>query len=79
MSVCPHRIAAVLGCAGILLFLPIHATAQTSAQTPNELDAFMEKVLARREVSRRTLDEYVLDETEGFESLPHRQLSCSIH
>jgi len=67
--VCPHRIAAVLGCAGILLFLPIHATAQTSAQTPNELDAFMEKVLARREVNRRTLDEYVLDETEGFEIL----------
>jgi len=55
--VCPHRIAAVLGCAGILLFLPIHATAQTSAQTPNELDAFMGKVLARREVNRRTLDE----------------------
>ena len=35
----------------------------------NELDAFMEKVLARREVNRKTLEQYVLDETEGFEIL----------
>src|SRR3954465_5565268 len=35
----------------------------------NELDVFMEKVLARREVNRKTLDQYVLDETEGFEIL----------
>jgi hypothetical protein len=36
---------------------------------PNELDAFMQKVLARREVNRQTLKEYVLDEAEGFEIL----------
>jgi len=35
----------------------------------NDLDTFMEKVLARREVNRRTLDQYVLDESEGFEIL----------
>jgi hypothetical protein len=29
----------------------------------------MEKVLARREVNRRTLEQYILDETEGFELL----------
>jgi hypothetical protein len=33
------------------------------------LDAFMEKVLARREVNRTTLNQYVLDETEAFEIL----------
>jgi hypothetical protein len=35
----------------------------------NELDAFMAQVLARREVNRKTLEQYVLDETEGFEIL----------
>ena len=35
----------------------------------NELDAFMEKVLARREVNRKTLDQYILDEAEFFEIL----------
>jgi Omp85 superfamily domain/Surface antigen variable number repeat len=35
----------------------------------NELDVFMEKVLARREVNRKTLDQYILDETESFEIL----------
>ena len=33
----------------------------------NELDAFMAKVLAKREVNLKTLDQYVLDEVEGFE------------
>jgi hypothetical protein len=35
----------------------------------SELDAFMERVLARREVNRRVLNDYILDETEGFEIL----------
>jgi Omp85 superfamily domain/Surface antigen variable number repeat len=39
------------------------------AAPDNELDAFMEKVLARREVNRKTLAEYVLDEVERFEIL----------
>jgi hypothetical protein len=34
-----------------------------------DLDAFMKKVLARREVNRQTLDQYVLDEVEEFEIL----------
>jgi len=35
----------------------------------SDLDAFMKKVLARREVNRAHLKEYVLDETEAFEIL----------
>jgi Omp85 superfamily domain/Surface antigen variable number repeat len=35
----------------------------------NELDAFMEKVLARREVNRKTLEQYILDEVERFDLL----------
>jgi hypothetical protein len=42
---------------------------QAAAEAPNELDVFMEKVLARREANRRTLEQYILDETEGFELL----------
>jgi hypothetical protein len=34
-----------------------------------DLDAFMKKVLERREVNRKTLEQYVLDETEAFEIL----------
>jgi hypothetical protein len=34
-----------------------------------DLDAFMERVLARREVNRQTLNDYVLDEVEAFEIL----------
>src|SRR5690349_13865585 len=33
----------------------------------SDLDAFMEKVLARREVNRKMLNQYVLDETETFD------------
>ena len=55
----------------------VSALAQEPAPRPpaapaaqaNDLDAFMEKVLARRDVNRRTLDQYVLDETESFEIL----------
>lgn len=35
----------------------------------SDLDRFMEQVLARREVNRKTLNDYVLDETETFEIL----------
>ena len=44
--------------------------AQAKAVAPKtDLDAFMEKVLARRDVNRATLNQYVLDETETFEVL----------
>jgi hypothetical protein len=58
----------------LVLSAPAAAEAQSPPQkaavTPaNELDAFMEKVLARREVNRQTLKQYVLDETERLEIL----------
>jgi hypothetical protein len=55
--------------------LPLSAVAQPpkpGAPRPapvTELDAFMEKVLARRDVNRRMLNDYILDETETFEIL----------
>ncbi len=43
---------------------------QTGPPAPSgSLDAFMQRVLARRDVNRQTLNEYILDETEGFEVL----------
>ena len=56
------------------LSLPAEVMAQR-AQAPgdakprNELDAFMEKVLAQRDVNRQTLRQYILDEAEEFEVL----------
>jgi len=47
-------------------------TAKPQAARPapqSDLDAFMEKALARREVNRTMLNQYVLDETETFEVL----------
>ena len=55
---------------------PLPASAQapstpatSQAKPKSDLDAFMEKVLARREVDRKMLNQYVLDETETFEVL----------
>jgi len=45
-------------------------TAEKKPAAPvSDLDAFMEKALARREVNRKVLDQYVLDEIEAFEIL----------
>src|SRR5262245_2218792 len=43
---------------------PAPAAQPTSTSS---LDAFMEKVLAKREVNRKLLNQYILDETESFE------------
>ena len=64
-----------VGCA--LLCTIALAFPASAGQTPvkpspapaNELDAFMEKVLKRRDVNRQTLQQYVLDETEQIEIL----------
>jgi hypothetical protein len=40
-----------------------------TAAAASELDAFMEKVLARRAANRQMLNDYILDEVEGFEIL----------
>jgi len=64
----------------LVLFLVAAVPRPCGAQTPvatdqkapkpaakSDLDAFMEKVLARREVNRKMLNQYVLDETETFD------------
>ena len=64
-------VALVLACtAGLVSPASAQQAPAKAAPAPsNELDAFMEKVLKRREVNRQTLEQYVLDETEQFEVL----------
>lgn len=50
----------------LVLVLAAPAPQPQSPPPPTDLDAFMKKVLARREVNRKTLEQYVLDETESF-------------
>ena len=52
----------------LFLLLPTPASSQPS-EPQSELDAFMEKVLAKREHNRATLERYVLDEIEEFQLL----------
>ena len=56
--------ALVSACAVLLYAQPPAATTP-----PSELDAFMAKVLARRDVNRQTLQQYILDDLETFEVL----------
>jgi hypothetical protein len=56
------------------------AYAQTPPPKPppppsNELDAFMEKVLKRRDVNRQTLEQYILDEVELIDVLGPARMS----
>ena len=53
----------------IAISAPLSAQTDKKAAPSNELDAFMEKVLVRRDENRLTLNQYILDETEGFELL----------
>ena len=64
-------IARRTSCAVLGAFLCVAgAAAQTSpSPPPNDLDTFMEKVLAQRERNRITLQQYVLDEAEVIEVL----------
>ena len=72
-------VSSVLLTLAFLVSFPVSIGAQTSPTTGtsqgnvsaprSDLDAFMEKVLARREVNRKMLEQYVLDETETFEVL----------
>ena len=45
------------------------STAQALAAKPTDLDAFMARALQRRDIDRKTLSDYVLDEVEEFEVL----------
>ena len=50
-----------------LVLCPPAVTAQSAG--PTDLDAFMARALQRRDVDRKTLTDYVLDEVEEFEIL----------
>lgn len=45
------------------------AAQQPDKKPSSDLDAFMEKALARRDVNKRALNDYILDENEKFEIL----------
>ena len=47
----------------------LRAQATPPATQSNDLDAFMAQVLARRDVNRQTLQQYILDDVETFEVL----------
>ena len=59
----------------VALALSMCTATLLSAQEPekkapaSDLDAFMQKVLARRDVNRKVLNDYILDEVETFEIL----------
>jgi hypothetical protein len=55
--------------AAVLLFLSPTVAQEKKKAPANELDAFMEKALQRREVNRKLLNDYVLDEAETFDVL----------
>jgi hypothetical protein len=64
----PQRLL-LAGCVVVSAALNPAAQSASRENGSNELDAFMEKVLARREVNRQTLKQYILDEQEEFEIL----------
>jgi hypothetical protein len=62
------RLCAALTLLSSLSFASIHAAGQQSpAKAPSDLDAFMARVLERRDEAWRKLHDYVLDENERFE------------
>ncbi|HET7694949.1 MAG TPA: hypothetical protein VFK57_04520 [Vicinamibacterales bacterium] len=52
-----------------LVLCPAAAGAQSPESKTTDLDAFMARALQRRDIDRKTLEDYVLDEVEEFEVL----------
>ena len=52
-----------------VLATPASAQPQPKTAPSSELDVFMERVLERREIDRKVLSDYILDEKEEFEIL----------
>jgi hypothetical protein len=55
--------------AAALLVCAVSAQQPEKPKPSSDLDAFMERALARREVNRKVLNDYILDEKEEFELL----------
>ena len=64
MRRCLRRLALI-----VLVLCPAVTSAQDTAVKTTDLDAFMARALQRRDVDRKTLNDYVLDEVEEFEVL----------
>jgi len=63
------RPAPFLSALALLVVASAGGLAQAPASTSTDLDAFMARALQRRDVDRKTLGDYVLDEVETFEIL----------
>jgi hypothetical protein len=63
------RPAQLLTAIAIVALAPAGSLAQAPAPNATDLDSFMARALQRREVDRKTLGDYVLDEVETFEIL----------
>ena len=61
--------ACVLALVVFLSSIPLTAQQEAIKAPSTDLDAFMEKVLAKREVTRKVMNDYILDERETFEIL----------
>ncbi|MEO7271001.1 MAG: hypothetical protein ABIX28_23895, partial [Vicinamibacterales bacterium] len=65
-----HLIGASLSFALVSAFSALVCAQPPAPTAPaSELDAFMATVLARRDVNRQTLQQYILDDRETFEVL----------
>lgn len=67
----PSRLASAVALALVVLVPASSAYAQSTVQkaSSTELDQFMERVIARREVNKKVLNDYILDEGETFQIL----------
>jgi hypothetical protein len=63
-----RRLLPSVAIAALALYLPA-IQAQSPAPKTTDLDTFMKQALLRRDVDRKTLSDYVLDEVEEFEVL----------
>lgn len=63
------RPAQLLSALALVVFASAASLAQAPVSTSTDLDSFMARALQRREVDRKTLGDYVLDEVETFEIL----------
>ncbi len=61
--------AASAAALALCLCTPLSAQDPETKAPSTDLDAFMEKALARRDVNRKVLNDYILDEVETFEIL----------
>jgi len=75
----PTRHAMLAAALGVLLTVPAAGAQNQGARPPSDLDAFMSRVLERRDESWRKLHDYVLDETERIDLTGPGRISAMGH